>query len=75
MDGQVDMNGQFSPVVLLEESEFRGELITLVAERLCQTVLEVCRGFVPFFNPHVRLSGGCDSLRLSGGFNAHEGQL
>jgi hypothetical protein len=48
-NGQVDMNCQFTPVVVLEESEFQGELITLWAERFCQAVTESCNRFIKFF--------------------------
>ena len=48
-DGQVDMDCKFTPMVVLEESEFRGVLITLTAARLCDAVTECCNRFIPFF--------------------------
>jgi hypothetical protein len=48
-EGEVDMDGKYTPVIVLEESELRGVIITLVAERLCQAVTEVCKRLVPFF--------------------------
>ena len=56
-DGKVEVKGQFAAVVVLEESDFRKIIITLLAERLCQAVTVACRGFTPFFAPHVHLSG------------------
>jgi hypothetical protein len=47
-NGEVYMNLQYTPVVVLEESEFRGELITLWAERFCQAVVESCNRLRPF---------------------------
>ena len=48
-NGEVDMDYKFTPVVVLEESEIRGVLITLVAERLFQAVIESCNRFIRFF--------------------------
>jgi len=41
-NGEVYMENKYAAVVVLEESEFRGELITLWAERFCQAVTESC---------------------------------
>jgi hypothetical protein len=57
-DGKVNVDSKYSAVVVLEESEFRGKLITLVAEEFCLAVTEACKRFTPFFAPHIRLSGG-----------------
>lgn len=48
-DRQVNMEGKFTPVIVLVESEFREELVTLWAERFCQAVAESCKRLVPFF--------------------------
>jgi hypothetical protein len=48
-DGKVNAQGKFTPVVVLEEGEFRGEIITLWAERFCQAVTESCKRLIPFF--------------------------
>jgi hypothetical protein len=48
-NGEVDMDCKFTPVVVLEESEFREVLITLLAARLCEAVTECCNRFIPFF--------------------------
>lgn len=48
-NGEVNMEGKYTPVVVLEETEFRGVLITLVAEGLCQAVTDVCKKLIPFF--------------------------
>jgi hypothetical protein len=47
--GKVDMRGRFTPVIVLEEGEFRGVLITLWAERFCQAVTVACQRLIPFF--------------------------
>lgn len=47
-DGKVNMEGKFFPVVVLEESGYREVLITLLAERLCGSVAETCKRFIPF---------------------------
>lgn len=47
--GQVEVQGKFAPVVVVEESELRKVHITLLAERLCQAVTETCKRMVPFF--------------------------
>jgi hypothetical protein len=48
-NGEVNMESKYTPVVVLEESEFRGELVTLWAERFCQAVTEACKRLIPFF--------------------------
>ena len=48
-DGKVNMDCKFTPVVVLEESDFRGELITLWAERFCEAAGECCNRLEPFF--------------------------
>jgi hypothetical protein len=48
-NGCVDVEGKFTPMVVLEESEFRGVLITLLAARLCEAVTEACNRFDQFF--------------------------
>lgn len=45
---EVHMENKYAAVVVLEESEFRGELITLWAERFCQAVTESCNRLRPF---------------------------
>ncbi len=55
---QVETDGKFTAVVVLEQSGHRDVHITLLAERLCQAATEACKRFTPFFAPHVRLSGG-----------------
>jgi hypothetical protein len=48
-NGEMDMNRKFTPVVVLEESEFRGEIVSLWAERFLQAVAESCNRLRPFF--------------------------
>jgi hypothetical protein len=57
-DGKVNVKSKYAAVVVLEESEFRGRLITLVAEEFCLAVTEACKRFTPFFAPHIQLPGG-----------------
>lgn len=47
--GEVKMDGKYAPVVVLEERDFRGELITLWAERFGQAVTRACESLIPFF--------------------------
>lgn len=48
-NGEVKVDGKFTPVVVLEESDLQGAIITLAAEGLCQAVNESCRRLLPFF--------------------------
>jgi hypothetical protein len=48
-EGKVDMDCKFSPVVVLEEREFRGEIVNLLAARLCEAVGECRNRLAPFF--------------------------
>lgn len=48
-NGEVNVDSKYAPVVVLEESGYRGVLITLVAEGLCQAVANACKRLIPFF--------------------------
>lgn len=52
-DGKVEVDHKVAAVVVLEESEFRKVLITLLAERLCQAVTVACKKLTPFFAPQL----------------------
>jgi hypothetical protein len=47
-NGEVYMEGRYTPVVVLKESGYREVLITLLAERLCGAVIESCNRLRPF---------------------------
>ena len=46
---EVHVDKKFAAVVVLEESQFRGVLITIVAAELCQSVTEAYDRLIPFF--------------------------
>jgi hypothetical protein len=48
-NGEVKVDGKYAAVIVLKESEFREELITLLAARLCDAVNEAYRRLEPFF--------------------------
>lgn len=52
-DGKVNVESKYAAVVVLEESEFRGRHIALVAEEFFSAVTEACKRFTPFFAPHI----------------------
>jgi len=63
--GKVEVDGKFTAVVVLEDSGFRDTHITLLAERLCQSVTIACKKFTPFFfDPQVHLSA-TDTMQLA----------
>jgi hypothetical protein len=49
-DGDVDVNREFTPVVVLEESGFRGKPIAVVAARFCEAVGESYNRLLPFLS-------------------------